>query len=269
MNKTIVALAAAWLAAAPLHAQEAAPTGAPFADAGAAAGPSAGTIAWNAALVSDYRYRGISQTRLRPALQGGADYTDAASGLYAGTWLSTIRWSKDAGGGGDVEWDLYAGKRGALGANATYDVGVLGYVYPGNGLKDLPGFADANTLELYAQVGAGPATVKYSVATTNLFGLRDSRYSGYLDLSANPDLGNGWTLNLHAGRQQVRHSANASYTDWKIGVAHAFDGADVLHGVTVSLALVGTNADRAAYASPANGKFTGRSALVAGIAKVF
>ena len=55
---------------------------------------------FNAAVVSDYRYRGISQTRLKPALQSGFDYTNNPTGLYAGTWLSTIKWTRDAGGDG-------------------------------------------------------------------------------------------------------------------------------------------------------------------------
>src|ERR1700757_1245618 len=42
-------------------------------------------VSFNAAVASDYRYRGISQTRLKPALQGGADYTHNPTGFYAGT----------------------------------------------------------------------------------------------------------------------------------------------------------------------------------------
>ncbi|MBW8896837.1 MAG: hypothetical protein JF619_01660, partial [Massilia sp.] len=91
-------------------------------------------VSFNAAVTSDYRYRGISQSRLDPALQGGADYTHNPTGLYAGTWLSTIKWTKDAGGSGDVEWDIYGGKRGNLSADITYDVGGLYYFYPSNGL---------------------------------------------------------------------------------------------------------------------------------------
>jgi uncharacterized protein (TIGR02001 family) len=236
------------LLAAPLHAQETPP------DHG---------VTFNAAVTSDYRYRGISQTRLQPALQGGADWTHNPTGLYAGTWLSTIKWTKDAGGGGDVEWDLYAGKRGQLAADVSYDAGVLGYVYPANGLKDVPGSADANTAEVYGQLGYGPAYVKYSVGLTNLFGFTDSRRSGYLDVGANVDVGSGFTLNLHAGRQDVRHHDAASYTDYKIGVTKDAGVA------SVAAAFVGTNADEAAYASPANGKFLGRKALVVTVGKTF
>lgn len=45
----------------------------------------------NIGAASEYRYRGISQSRFQPALQGGADYTHNPTGLYAGTWASSIK----------------------------------------------------------------------------------------------------------------------------------------------------------------------------------
>ncbi|MFA9216957.1 MAG: TorF family putative porin [Sphingomonadaceae bacterium] len=218
---------------------------------------------FNAAIVSDYRYRGISQTRLQPALQGGVDYTNNPSGFYAGTWLSTIKWTKDAGGSGDIEWDIYGGKRGQLSDAVAYDVGVLGYVYPSNDLDHVTGFVDANTAEIYGQLNYGPAYIKYSHALTNLFGFVDSKNSGYLDLGANLDAGDGYTINLHAGHQKVTHNDAASYTDWKLGVTKDFG---VLTG---ALAVIGTNASDSAYASPANGKFLGKTALQLMLSKTF
>ena len=220
-------------------------------------------LSFNAAVTSDYRYRGISQTRLKPALQGGADVVHNGSGIYAGAWASTITWTNDAGGDGDIELDLYAGKRGELSAGLGYDVGVLTYVYPSNKLVSVPGFVSANTTEVYGQLSYGPALVKYSHAVTNLFGFVDSKHSGYLDLAANLDAGNGLIVNLHAGRQRVAHNGAASYTDWKAGVSRDFGV------VTAALAYVGTNAGKVAYASPANGKFLGKSALVFTISKTF
>ncbi len=218
---------------------------------------------FNVAGVSDYRYRGISQTRLQPAVQGGFDYTNNPSGFYAGTWLSTIKWTKDAGGGGDIEWDSYAGLKGEIVKDVSYDVGVLSYVYPSNGLGGVAGYANANTTELYGQLGYGPAYIKYSHAVTNLFGFLDSKNSGYLDIGANIDLVSGMTLNLHAGHQRVKNVSNASYTDWKVGLSKDFGG------VTGALALIGTNASESAYASPANGKFLGKRALVVSVSKTF
>ena len=220
-------------------------------------------LSFNAAVTSDYRYRGISQTRLKPALQGGADFVHNASGIYVGAWASTIKWTNDAGGDGDIEIDLYAGKRGALSAGLGYDVGVLTYLYPSNKLASVPGFVSANTTEVYGQLSYGPALVKYSHAVTNLFGFVDSKNSGYLDLAANLEAGNGLIVNLHAGHQRVAHISAASYTDWKIGVTCDFGV------VTGALAYVGTNAGKVAYASPANGKFLGKSALVLTLSKTF
>ena len=231
-------------------------------DAAPAAKPDHET-SFSAAAVSDYRYRGISQTRLRPALQGGFDYTHNPSGLYAGTWLSTIQWTKDAGGGGDIEWDLYAGQRGQVTEAVSYDVGVLSYLYPSNGLAHVAGLGNANTTEIYGQLAYGPAYVKYSHALTNLFGYADSRNSGYLDVGANIEAGQGLSVNLHAGHQTVKGTGIASYTDWKIGVTRDFGM------VSGALAVIGTNANEAAYASPANGKFLGKTALVLNVSKTF
>jgi uncharacterized protein (TIGR02001 family) len=213
-------------------------------------------LSYNAALVSDYRYRGISQSRLDPALQGGADYTHTPTGLYAGVWLSTIKWTSDLGGDGHVEMDLYGGKRGDLGNGVTYDAGGLYYFYPQNGLGP-----NANTFELYGQLGYGPAYVKYSHSTTNLFGTPDSKNSGYLDIGASVDTGwNAVTLVLHAGRQQVQHNDGLSYTDYKIGITRDFGVA------TGSLAWIKTTTD--AYRAP-DGRNLGRSAVQLSISRTF
>ncbi|NML59530.1 hypothetical protein HHL21_00165 [Massilia sp. RP-1-19] len=218
---------------------------------------------FNVGAASDYRYRGISQTRLQPALQGGIDYTHAPSGFYAGAWASTIKWTSDAGGDGDIEIDLYAGKRGVLAKGVAYDVGVLTYVYPSNGLAGVPGFDSANTTEIYGQLGLGPAYVKYSYGVSKLFGFVDSKNSGYVDIGANLEAAPGTVVNLHLGRQTVKNTSAASYTDWKLGVTRDFGFA------TGALALIGTNASRTAYASPANGKFLGKNALVLTLGKTF
>ena len=236
MKKTLIALAAATLVSAlPVvaHAEEASP------------------LTFNASLTSDYRYRGLSQTRLLPALQGGADYA-GPNGLYVGTWASTIKWVKDGGGDSNVEIDVYGGWKGEVSAGLTLDVGALTYVYPSNKLNP-----SANTTELYAALSFGPATLKYSHAVTNLFGFADSKNSGYLDLSASFDLGDGWAVAPHVGHQRVAHLSAASYTDYSLTVSKTIDI------WTPSLAIVGTNTD--AYTSPKNGKDLGKAGVVAAV----
>jgi uncharacterized protein (TIGR02001 family) len=212
-------------------------------------------VSFNAALTSDYRYRGLSQSRLDPALQGGADYVHNPTGFYAGTWLSTIKWTKDLGGSGNIEWDIYGGKRGNLSADVTYDIGGLYYFYPSNGLSP-----NANTFELYGQLGYGPAYVKYSHSLTNLFGTADSKGSGYLDIGANVDVGNGFVLNLHAGHQNVRHNGAFSYSDYKIGVTKDL-------GVC-SVALAYVKANTSGYLSP-SGENLGKGAALLSVSKTF
>ena len=212
-------------------------------------------LSYNIGLSSEYRYRGVSQSRLDPAVSGGADYTHAPTGLYAGTWLSSIKWTKDAGGSGNVEWDIYGGKRGELGGGVSYDVGGLYYAYPSNGLHP-----NANTFELYGQLGMGPAYVKYSHSLTNLFGTADSKHSGYLDIGANVEVATGLVLNLHVGRQEVKHSSALSYTDYKVGLTKDL-------GVC-SVALAYIKANSTAYRAP-DGKNLSKGAAVLSVTKPF
>lgn len=220
-------------------------------------------LSFNLGVVSDYRYRGISQSRLKPVLQGGIDYADT-SGFYVGTWASTIKWIKDIpGGNAGVEVDLYGGHRSELAKGLTLDVGGLYYLYPGNKLKDIAGFANSNTFELYAALTYGPLTAKYSYSTTPLFGNVNSKHSGYFDVTANFDLGNGITLTPHVGHQTIKHLAVGSYTDYSLTIAKDF------LGLVLSGTVVGTDANKDFYVSPANGKFLGKTTLVVGLKKTF
>jgi uncharacterized protein (TIGR02001 family) len=222
----------------------------------AAAAEPESTLAFNAGAISDYRYRGISQSRLNPALQGGVDYTDK-SGFYIGAWGSTIKWIKDAGGDANVEIDLYGGYKSTVG-DLTYDVGFLRYEYPSNKLA-----VSANTNEVYGALTYGVYTAKYSHAVSNLFGFSDSKNSYYLDLSAAYDLGNGYTLTPHVGRQSVKNNSAFSYNDYALTL-----GKDLGNGLSASAAAIGTNADKALYVTP-TGKFTGKSGLVVGLKYTF
>ncbi len=215
----------------------------------AAALPAAAQVSYNIGAVSEYRYRGISQSRLKPAVQGGVDY--AAGAFYVGAWASTIKWVKDAGGDAPAELDLYGGYKGELSKDLTYDVGGLAYVYPGHKLGVSP-----NTFELYGALTFGPATLKYSHALTNLFGFADSKQSGYLDLSATFDVGGGVSLVPHVGYQRVKGWSDATYTDYSITVMKDFSG------VLVSAAVIGTDAD-GYYVAP-SGKALVKARLVVG-----
>ena len=213
-------------------------------------------LAFNAGAVTDYRYRGISQTRLKPAVQGGVDF--AAGGLYVGVWASSIKWIKDAGGDAPAEIDVYGGYKGDIVKDSlTYDVGVLSYQYPGHKLSVSP-----VTTEVYGALTFGPATVKYSHSLTNLFGFSDSKNSGYLDLSASFDVGGGVMLAPHVGYQKVSGNSDFSYTDVALGVSKDFSGLVV--SATAVYADVKKFGGVPAYVGP-NGKNLGKAGLVLGV----
>ena len=214
----------------------------------------ASSLAFNVGAVTDYRYRGISQTRVKPAVQFGADY--ANGGFYLGTWASTIKWVKDFGGDAGLEVDVYGGYKGELAKDLTYDVGVLTYIYPSNKLNP-----KADTTEIYGALTSGPFTAKYSYATTNTFGNPDSKGSWYLDVSAAFDLGDGLMLTPHIGHQKITGpvSGPATYTDYSLTVSKDFNG------IVPSLSIVGTDADKSFYSSPVNGKQLGKAGVVLGV----
>ena len=187
MKKTALVLAASLAASA-------IPTFALAEDA-----PAASPLTFNIGVVSDYRYRGLTQTKFEPALQGGADYANGP--FYAGTWLSTIEWVKDTGkaagidsGDAPLEWDLYGGTKGDIIKDTlSYDVGALAYVYIGEKFHDV-GLSNPDTGEVYGALTYGVFTAKVSISATPLFGVPKSKGSQYYDLSANFDLGSGFTL---------------------------------------------------------------------------
>jgi uncharacterized protein (TIGR02001 family) len=243
-------------------------SGVAFADEAAAPEDS---LTYNVGAVSQYRYRGISQTKGTPALQGGADFA-AASGWYVGTWASTISWIADEGNAhtpnklsinGPVELDLYGGYKFDLNGIGM-DVGYLKYQYLGNQLAQVPGSVNANTDEVYAAATYGIFTLKDSYSLSNLFGNANSKGSQYLDLSATVDLGEGYSLVPHVGRQVVANNAIDNYTDYSLTV-----NKDLGRGLSASLAAVGTNAQRSAYTLNDANYYEGRKALVIGVKYAF
>jgi uncharacterized protein (TIGR02001 family) len=227
MRKTIIASAVIGILSVPAIAvaEEAAPAASPFTG--------------NMTIASEYLYRGIAQTRGKPALQGGFDYAHS-SGAYIGIWGSNISWISDAGTGASasLEADIYGGYKGTAGP-IGYDVGILTYNYPGSGKPS--GNAKPDTTEVYGAVTWEFLTVKYSHSTGSLFGWTKpdgskTKGSGYLEVNAAFDLGNGFGLAGHVGHQSVKGLGNASYTDVKIGATK-----DVGIGV-IGLAVSATNA---------------------------
>lgn len=222
------------------------------------------TLGYNIGVVSDYRVRGIAQTSYDPALQGGVDFAHK-SGFYLGAWASNIRWIKEYGGAtdGSYEVDLYGGYKGAISKDLTYDLGVITYQYPGNTLGNVAGYANASTTEVYGALTYSVMTLKYNRSAGNFLGNVNSSGSQYFDLSANFDLGSGFTLTPHIGRQTIPNQTNnaGDYTDYALTLAKDFGG-----GLVGTVAAVGTGgtANRTFY-TDTKGKFLANDALVVGV----
>ena len=252
--------------------------------ASAAAHADDNTLTGNLSLNSDYRFRGISQTYKQPAVQGGLDYAHS-SGAYVGTWMSNVSGNSYNNGAG-LEWDLYGGWKFSPAQDITLDFGALAYVYPGARLNSAPGVATNEkytNVDVYAAVTAGSFNAKLSIAATDYFGLNSttagyayfsalparggSKGSAYLDLNYSFDLGDGYTLGTHAGRMEVKHYGDLSYTDFKLSLAKEF------HGLTVTGAVVGTDAKRDFYqvanAAGQSPKRVGTTGVVISLGKTF
>ena len=227
---------------------------------GFAAAQAASPITGNMSLVSDYRFRGLTQTFEEPALQGGFDYAHS-SGIYLGNWNSAI--SDNFFAGSPLEMDFYGGYKGAAGP-LGYDVGVLYYYYPGS---NLAGVGTIDNLEVYAGVSWKFLSLKYFHAVSDFFGAPNTDGSNYIDLSATWDLGQGWGVNGHVGHQKVKNASALDYTDYKIGVTK-----DV-SGWVFGASFIDTDADSAVYtftnASSGTTKNVGDSTLVLSVSKTF
>lgn len=114
------------------------------------------TVSGSVGIVSDYRFRGVSQSDETVAVQGGITVTHE-SGVYVSFWGSNLAgWGTF--GGANLETDLVAGVKVPVGGGAL-DVGGTYYWYPA-------GFPDTNFFEAYAKLSgtAGPVNLLAGVA---------------------------------------------------------------------------------------------------------
>lgn len=179
-------------------------------------------ITANAAVVSEYRFRGVRLSGGDPAVQAGVD-ASLLAGFYAGAFASTL--DTDTLGYGAVELDLYAGWSGPVAEGLAADVGVIAYLYPDAGAG-----AATDWTELYGSLTytLGPASVRVGaawdvgqdgIAFAGPQGsglIRDNLYV-YTDLSVGVP-GTGVTLTGLAGHTTGwRSGAEGPEWNWSLG----------------------------------------------------
>lgn len=282
MKKTIRVLALASMVSAPLAALAQAPA-AP-APAAAAAPASPHQFTGNANIVTDYRFRGISQTAKGPAFQGGFEYNHA-SGFYLGNWNSNVSGLNFPNGAG-IEMDGSAGYKKTIG-DFGFDVGYLIYYYPGAGVSTTGGTRRLNNQEIYASASWKFLSAKVWYSISDYFGLNSqvaqafyankdtgaalaarggSRGTIYWDLNANYEIVPKLTLNAHVGYTDVKNYNELDYFDYKLGATYD------LNGWLLGAAVYGTDADsKWYYVRDGLGKTkeTGKTGLVLSIGKTF
>src|SRR3954451_2370304 len=128
------------------------------------------TFTGNLTLASDYRFRGISQTFGKPAVQGGFDYAHS-SGFYVGNWNSNVS-GVQYPGGASLEMDFYGGYKFTPVEDLTADIGLLYYYYPGATIGTTGEKFD--NAEIYFAATWKWLSAKYSYGLTDFFGLNST-----------------------------------------------------------------------------------------------
>ncbi|ATY33918.1 TorF family putative porin [Sphingomonas psychrotolerans] len=195
-------------------------------------------ISGEAEIVSDYRYRGVSLSNGRPALQASAEF-ESNAGFYLGGFGS---WAPHDGGSNAVELDASAGWRGTIAGALTVDGGVSWYHYPG--------VADCDYAEAIATFGwergdtGARAGIAWAPRQANLIdaaGDEDDNLYGFAAIErAIP--GTPISLTLEAGYESGAFdgAARGGKLDWRGGVALSRGG------FTASASYVGAVRPRAA-----------------------
>lgn len=240
------------------------------------------TVSGSVSIASDYRFRGVSQSDQELAVQGGITVAHA-SGFYAGIWGSNLAgWGTF--GGANMELDLIGGYKATFADNATLDVGLTWYMYPGG--ADKTDFA-----EPYIKVTGttGPATLTAGVAYAprqealgkwydtgadamasvyNHAGAKDDNLylwgDGALALAGTPftakaHVGHSWGQD-GLGPNATAVAPTGAYWDWSLGADATYKN------LTFTVSYIGTDiSDRAAaYLRPSFSKGQGGTGNLAG-----
>lgn len=248
--------------------------------------PSEFTVAGSVGIVSDYRFRGVSQSDKELAVQGGVSVSHA-SGFYVGTWGSNLSgWGTF--GGSNTELDIYGGYATEISSGVKLDVGVTWYMYPGG--ADTTDFAEpyvklsgaAGPVNVLAGVAYAPkqealgrwyvSGASYATGTPDAPGAKSDNFYVWGDINtAMPDT--PLTLKAHLGYSDGNSglgpngtsvAPTGSYLDWMLG-------ADLAVGpVVLGVAYVDTDISKSqsAYLQP-NFSSTKNGSSIAGSTVVF
>jgi len=269
------------------------------APAAAAAPTPTWTFPSSISLVSDYIWRGQTQTWGKPAVQAGIE-VDHASGFYAGLWGSNVssHWLPNA----NLETDWSVGFRNTFLTDFKYDIGGTYIYYPGANFDKVPAATTTvggvntpfnssvlNSVELYASLGWKWFSVKGGIMPTKYYGwnVNNSGYagafpnnpkavvtgstngSGYISGSFSYDLPAGFNIAGTVGREMI---ANANGLDWnwyQLGVTKSFDGGWAVNGFFTGTSGSSAYKSYASFDDLSQTKSIDKSKFVIGLTKSF
>jgi uncharacterized protein (TIGR02001 family) len=226
--------------------------------------PPAITINGTATVVSDYRFRGVSQTDKNFAVQGSLTVSHQ-SGFYASVWGSSVEEYVTASAQASQEIDLILGFKKTFGS-ATVDVGAVYYVYPKTKLAG--DISSSNYFEPYLAVSgtAGPVTAKATVnwapkqkalaldqGATGLLPSQDNVYIAGDFSAAVPGTPLGLTAHIGHTFGPSWLAIGNEYTDWGLGATLTYKA------LTLGVQYVDTDGD---FITP-SGKNASKGGVVA------
>ncbi len=178
-------------------------------------------VSGDVTFVSDYAFRGISQTEEAPALQGGLTLA-VDSGWYLSVWGSSV----DFGGQGTLELDVLLGWSGDIAEGWSADVGIMRYGYPNTE------FEGSNFWELYGSVSYQDFTLGLAYSD-DYYGNSGKYYYVYAGYSL--ALTDNLSVDFHVGHNEFSDDSSSSYLDYGVTLS-----TEVL-GLGLSLAYVDTD----------------------------
>jgi uncharacterized protein (TIGR02001 family) len=184
------------------------------------AAEEASPVTANIGAVSNYIWRGATQTDNNPAIQGGIDYAHS-SGFSAGTWVSNVDFPDAYGNDTNYEWDLYTGFGQSITDDFSYKLNLIYYAYPDG--RDLD-FAEAGASLTYKWLTTGLAYTFYGQASevpgivddAAIFDEGDLYYYAALDFELPYEL----ALNLRGGYYDFDTSTGGvDYGHWGASIS--------------------------------------------------
>ena len=180
----------------------------PFAASAQEAEEASSPLTWSVAAVSDYVWRGVSQTDEDPTLQAGLTYAHE-SGFYVGTWGSGVDFGP---GDPSVEIDGFVGYNVDFSDAVNFDVMINRYMYPDAGGLN---FNELITKTTFID------TYSLTIAYSDDFGGTDED-AWYFNAGGSWELPNDFGLNAGVGFNKTSDALGDDYVDYTVGVSRSW-----------------------------------------------